>query len=638
MTMLDRMRRHKSWLKWSLAIVVVAFVLLYIPNFLENPAGGVSNAGVVAAVEGQEITVGQFRRVYQQQMEQYRRAYGSTLDENMLRQLGLDRRILQQMIDEEAALAEARRLGIEASDAEVRARILAQPAFQENGQFIGDARYREMLSMSNPPMRPSDFEEQVRRGITLSKLQSALTDWVTVTDAEIEAEYRRRNEKVKLAVAAFPADRFLEATTATDAEVEAWFKDHTETYRIPEKRSLKYALIDTQAIRARTQVTDADIRRYYEDNEAQYSTPEQVRASHILLKTEGQDDDEVRKQAEDLLAKVKKGADFAKLATEFSEDEVSAAKGGDLDFFGKGAMVPEFETVAFALEPGQISDLVKSSFGYHIIKVVEKRPASTRTLDEVRAQIEDQLKSQRAEEEAQQLSQDLATQIKTPADLDTIAKERGLTVSTSDFVARDEPIAGLGLAPAITQEAFTMEDGTVSAPIRTAQGYAFITVTGRQDARVPSLDEVRTQVRQDVVQKKAVDTARDKAAGAVAQLRGKDFAAAAKAAGVESTTTDFIGRGSPIGTIGTSPAVDTAAFSLDVGSVSEPITTDSGAVVIKVLERTSITPEDLAKDRASVRQELVNQRKNQFFSAYMAKARAKMRIDVNQAAVAQLFA
>ena len=175
MTMLDRMRRHKNWLKWSLAIVVVAFVLLYIPNFLRNGgmggASGVNTREVVASVDGRDITVGQFRKIYNQQMQAYRRSYGGSIDERLLKQMGIDRRILQQLIDEEAGLAEARRLGITTSDEEVRARILALPAFQENGQFIGDGRYRQLLQMADPPRRPSEFEEEVRRSMTLSKLQ-----------------------------------------------------------------------------------------------------------------------------------------------------------------------------------------------------------------------------------------------------------------------------------------------------------------------------------------------------------------------------------------------------------------------------------------------------------------------------------
>jgi peptidyl-prolyl cis-trans isomerase D len=209
MTMLDRMRRHKNWLKWSLAIVVLAFILLYVPEFLPDPSGAAGPNAVVASVEGREINVTRFRRAYQQQMQAYRSAYGANMDERLLRQLGIDRRIVQQMIEEEAALAEAAKLGITASDAEVRARILALPAFQENGRFL-EERYRQVLQMQNPPVRESEFEEQVRRSITVEKLQGALWDWITVDEADVEAEFKRRNEKVKLAVVSFPSDRFGE--------------------------------------------------------------------------------------------------------------------------------------------------------------------------------------------------------------------------------------------------------------------------------------------------------------------------------------------------------------------------------------------------------------------------------------------
>ena len=360
MTMLDRMRRHKSWLKWSLAIVVVSFVLLYIPSFLSSPQGAANNA-VVASVDGREITAAQFRRVYQQQMQQYRQAYGANVDDRLLKQLGIDQRIVQQMIQEEASLAEARRLGIKASDAEVRERILSLPAFQENGQFIGDTRYRQLLQMQNPPMRPADFEDEVRRSVVAEKLQAALTGWITVADKDVEQEFRKRNEKVKLAVVSFPADKFREGVVASDDEVAKYFEAHTEDYRVPEKRKIRFATIDQEAMRQKATVTGQQIERYYNDNLQQYSTPEEVRASHILLKTEGKDDAAVKKQAEDLLAKVKAGADFAELAKKFSQDEASAAKGGDLDFFPRGQMVPEFDKVAFSLQPGQISDLVKSS-------------------------------------------------------------------------------------------------------------------------------------------------------------------------------------------------------------------------------------------------------------------------------------
>jgi peptidyl-prolyl cis-trans isomerase D len=280
----------------------------------------------VASVEGREITVGRFRQAYQQQMQSYRAQFGGNVDERMLKQLGIDQRIVQSMIEEETGLAEASKLGITATDEEVRTRIATMPGLQENGQFIGEQRYRQLLQLQNPPMSPHDFEEQIRRGITLEKLHSALTNWITVSDKDLDSEYKRRNEKVKLAVVSFPADKFREGIQPTDAELNTYFEAHKNDLKIPEKRKIKYALVDMQAIRNRTQVSAQDIQRSYEDNQQQYSTPEQVRASHILLKTEGKDDAAVKKQAEDLLAQIKNGADFAALASKYSEDDASSTR------------------------------------------------------------------------------------------------------------------------------------------------------------------------------------------------------------------------------------------------------------------------------------------------------------------------
>jgi peptidyl-prolyl cis-trans isomerase D len=638
MTMLDRMRRHKNWLKWSLFIVVIAFILLYIPSFMRTPGMPLGTQDVVASVEGRDITVGRFRRAYQQQIQQYRQQFGGNMDERLLRQLGIDQRIVQQMIEEEAALVEAQKLGIRASDQEVQERIKSLPYFQENGQFVGETRYRQMLQAANPPLRPDEFEDQVRRSVVVEKLQAALTDWIAVTDAEVEAEFRRRNDKVKLSVVNFPEQKYRESVTATDAEIAAAFEADKNKYRIPEKRKVKYAVIDTQAIRERITVTPQDIQRHYEDNEQQYSTPEQVRASHILFKIEGKDEAAVRKQAEEVLAKVKApGADFAKLANQYTEEEIGKTRGGDLDFFERGRMAKEFEDAAFALKPGEISGLVKSPFGYHIIKVTDRKPASKRTLEEVRAQIEDQIKWERAQNEAQRIVDDVSPLLKKPADLDTMAKSRGLTVGESLFFSREEPISGIGMAPAVAERAFEMKEGEVSESIRTPQGFAFITVTGNEPARIPPLDEVKATVRADVLKKKAIDAARQNASALAPKLKSSDFAAAAKSAGLTAESTDLLARGATIPQVGASPAVDAAAFSLPVGGVSDPITTDSGSVVIKVLEKKEVTPEELSAGKQQLRDELRGERKNRFYSAYMSKARERMKININREALAQVI-
>ncbi len=645
MTMLDRMRRHKGWLKWSLAIVVLAFIFLYIPSFLENDATGAGNNQVVASIDGHTITAARFRRVYQQQMQAYRSSYGANVDERMLKQLGIDQRIVQQMLEEEAALAEAERLGITATDEEVRERIAVLPALQENGHFIGEERYRQLLSIQNPPLRPDEFEEQVRRGITVEKLQAALTGWITVSDTELNDEFRRKNEKVKLAVVSFPADKFRQGLEASDAELTAYFDAHKNDFKLPEKRKVRYALVDMQAMRDRIQIPAQDIQRAYDDNQQQYSTPEQVRASHILLKTEGKDQAAIQKRAEEVLAKARSGADFAALATQFSEDEGSKVKGGDLDYFGKGQMVPEFDKVAFSLPPGQISDLVKSQYGFHIIKVVDKKAGVTKPLAEVRAQIEDQLKWERAQAEAQRTADDVAAKLKTPADFDTVAAPRGLKVAESTLFAKDEPIPGLGMAPAVAQGAFDLKPGTVSEAIRTPQGFAFITVTGQQDASVPKLEEVKARVRDEVLKKKATAAARARAAAVVGQMKAGDFTAAAKSAGLEVKTTDLIARGAPVGDAGVSPAIDSAAFALPAGGVSDPIVTDNGAVIVKVLEKQdaeagakAAANGQPAPTKDALRTELLGERRNRFYAAYMTRARERMKVNINRDVIAQLVA
>src|ERR1043165_9938869 len=206
MTMLDKMRRHMSWLKWSLGLVCLAFVIFYIPDFLRGSGADAASGDTIARVEGQEITTGEFRRTYQAQLQAYRSAYGANMSDQLLKQLGIEQQILQQMVDERAALAEAERLGIKVSDEEVRQRIFAMPAFQENGGFIGETRYRQLLQMQRPPPTPSGLEDNGRRGLPAEKRRASLTDCLSVADNELGWEYRRRNDKVKLAVVTFSAD------------------------------------------------------------------------------------------------------------------------------------------------------------------------------------------------------------------------------------------------------------------------------------------------------------------------------------------------------------------------------------------------------------------------------------------------
>ena len=635
MTMLDRMRRHRNWLKWSLALVCLAFVVFYIPDFLSNPATDLAASNTVAVVEGHEIRGEEFRRTYQAQLQAYRAAYGGNMSEALLKQLGVDQQILQQMVDERAALAEAERLKIRVSDAEVRLRILAIPAFQENGAFIGAERYRQLLASQNPPMNTTEFEEGIRRALVVEKLRASVTEWLSVSDTEIEEEYRRRNDKVKLAVASILSDSLRGTVTASDAEVSTYFEAHTNDFKIPEKRKIRHLLVDTDAMRAKVVVPAADVERAYNDNFELYSTPEQIRASHILLKTAGKDEAAVRAKAEDLLKQARAGADFAQLATKNSEDEGTAAKGGDLDYFGRGRMVPEFDEGAFALQqPGQISDLIKTQYGFHIIKLVERKPGSTRSLDDVRQQLTEQLSAERVQAQAIDLAEKLASEITKPADLDSAAKRHGLQVQETPFFARDEPVLGLGASQEVAGRAFELKPEEVSGAVRTGRGYVFQTLVAKQDPYVPKLDEVKERVREELVRQKAREASRQKAQQLVASLKSApDFEKTAKAAGVATQTTELITRDSPIPQLGMAPAITDAAFGLSQGQVSDPITTDQGTVIIKVLEKQEVTPTELVSNKDRFREELLSDRKNRFFSAYMAKAKDKMSIQLNRSVV-----
>lgn len=638
MTMLDRMRRHRNWLKWSLALVCLAFVIFYIPEFIDTDAE-LHVPDTIAVVDGREISSEEFRRMYQAQVQAYRAAAGENVNEQLLRQLGVDRQILQQMVDDRAALVEAERLGLKVTDEEVAQEIYAIPAFQQNGVFIGAERYQQVLASQPVPVSTAEFEESVRRSIMTAKLRRSVTEWLSISDKELEQEYRRRNDKIKLAVIALSGDDYRANVTVTDADVSAYFSAHANDFKIPEKRKVRYFLIDVEALRAKIAVTQQDLERAYNDQVAQFSTPEQIRASHILLRTEGKDDAAVKARAEEVLKQAKAGSAFAELAQKYSEDGSTAPMGGDLDFFPRGRMVPEFDQAAFAMEAGAISDLVKTQFGYHIIKVTEKRPGTTRSLDEMKAQLTEQITNERAQTQASDLATRLEPRIKKPADLDTVAKAEGLTVQETGFFTRDEPILGVGSAPEMTARAFTMNQTDVSGVLRSGRGYVFETLVAKQDAYVPKLDEVKDQARDALIRQRARELAGVKAAEIAGKLKGApDFDRAAKAASVEPKVTELVTRDASIPELGpATPVVLDAAFKLPQGAVSDPIATDNGPVIIKVLEKQETPATDLVAKKDAFREELLADRRARFFSAYMVKAKQKMKIQVNADAMQRVI-
>ena len=631
MTMLDRMRRHRGWLKWSLGLVAVTMVIFFIPQDYLQPAQSVGAAPgeTVAEVDGHQLKVSDFRLRYQNQMQQYRDQFGASMNDQLMRQLGVDQQVLTQMIDEQVALIEADRQGIRVSDEELAQQIFSIPGLQENGQFIGEQRYEQLLLSQNPPLTKSQFEDGLRRSMVLDKLRSALTDWIAVSDADLEREYKRRNEKVKLQLVALTAEKFRSQVTVTDADISSYFDAHKTDYRVGEQRKVRYLLLDREQARTRVAVPPNDIQRYYNDNIQQYTTPERVRASHILLNTGGKDEAAVRKQAEELLAKIKAGADFAALAKQYSEDPGSKDKGGDLDFFPRGQMVPEFENAAFTMQPGQVSDLVKTQYGFHIIKVVDKQAGITQPLDQVRPQIQQLLSSQLADRQLSDRTRELAERIKNPGDLDKAAADNGTKVEESGFFQRSEPVPGLGVAPQVAAAAFNLEDGKVSEPLTSSRGPVFVIVSGKKDAYTPNLDEVKDRVREDLIRSRATELSRQRAAEIAAKLKSaSDFAAAAKGLGLEAKDSQLAARDGAWPDVGVSRAIDNAVFALAKGAVSDPIQTDDATVIVRVADRDEVTPDEFRVAREKFRVELVNERRSRFFAAFMTKAKERLKIEV----------
>jgi peptidyl-prolyl cis-trans isomerase D len=635
MTMLDRMRRHKAWLKWTLALAGFALLVLGFPLIQPPPETAGTLTDVIAQVGDQEITVGEFQTLFRRQLQSYQVQSGGEITADLLRSMGIDRRLLQQVIDEYAALQEAARLGVTVSDAEVREAIVALPAFQQDGEFIGEAAYLQMLRMQQPPLSPAEFEEDVRRSLMLQRLQAALTDWITVSDDDVEREHLRRNERVRLSAISFRADDFREGLEATDDDVAALFEQDANDYLVPEKRRLRFVLIDVPALKASFTPSDADVQAYFDNNLDRYTEEVDLRVSHILLRTQDRELADVQAQAESIAAEARNGADFAELARRYSEDEGTREAGGDLGPITRGQMVPEFEGAAFALEQDEISDPVTSMFGVHVIKATEKTGGTTRTLDEVRDSIVDMLQQESADARAGALAEAMSLEIDEAADLEAAAARRGLDVQESGFAALGEPILGLGFSSEVTTQAFQLAEGEAAGPIPTPTGPAFVTVTGIQAPYVPPLEEVEARVRDDVIRRKAFVLAQERADAVAALLQeADDFGAAAEAEELDVSESGLIARGAVVPGVGVNAQVEAVAFSLTPGETSAPVLTGNSAVVIHVHEREDADPADLLANRERLRSEMILERQNQFYGAYMENAKTRIPISIDMGAFA----
>jgi peptidyl-prolyl cis-trans isomerase D len=631
MTMLDRMRRHRGWLKWLLGIVAVSMAAFFVPWHNRQP----QFSDAVARVDGTPITTGEFRRLLNQRLQMFQQQGGGSLPPETLRQLGFDRQILQQLVDQRAVEAEANRRGITVTDTEVREAIRHMPGFQENGQFVGYDRYRAVLRAQRPPYREEDFEGLVRSELLAEKLQDAVTSWITVSEGETDAEYRKRNEKVKLDVVSFQADQFRAGVTATDAEAQARFTKDPSHYKFGERRKVRYLLVDTQGLRAAVTPTPQQVEAFYNDNQQQFSNPEQVHALHILLKTTGKDEAAVRKQADAVLKDARGGADFAALARKYSEDEGSKGSGGDLNFFGRGSMVKPFEDAVFAAKAGDIVGPVQTDFGYHVIKVTGVTSPHVQSFDDVKASIEQDLKRQKASQLLASDAEKFQNLVYEQADsLEPVAKALGLKVETTQLLTRPQ-IQAIGLGnPKFVQALLSPESIQTKRNTEALEIAPNVLIAGRiveyKPATPRRFDQVAGDIRKLLGRKAASELAQNAGAEKLALLQsGK----ADNSVGLTFAKPVSVSRNKPAA--GFSSEALTRVFQADAAKLPtyvSAIDDGGGYSIYKVLKVTDAPTTDtgrvtVAGNRvgAEIGRELMN--------AYLGSLKAGADVKINQAAL-----
>jgi len=463
-----------------------------------------------------------------------------------------------------------------------------------------------------------------------------------VSEAEAEREYRRRSEQVRLEYVLVEAERFQEEVAPGEEEIAARFEDESESYRVPEKRVVRYVLLDPAVLSPLVEVTDREIELYYQDHRDEFAQEEEACARHILVKVgsgpegEGHPEADARRIAETLLERVRAGADFGELARASSEDAGSAANGGDLGCFPPGRMVPEFDDAVFAMEPGEVSDLVRTSFGYHVIRLDSRREETTLPLEAVKDRVRQILSERKMTERGDEISQALAEALGGGRSLEEAAAANGLTVQTSEPFAKGEPPPVLPSAT-LAARVFEMKPGAVEKEgFALPQGAAFIALAEVQPSRLPELDEVRDAVRADIVRERALQKALELAAlvRTRAEKQGLERAAAAFSL-VRKENPSLTGRGQPLGDLGRGLALEQAAFSLPEGELSEPVRAPGSAgpgepeglsggwALVRVLERQGFEPAAFEDEKPRLVASLRDQKRAQAFQAYIAAAQER---------------
>jgi peptidyl-prolyl cis-trans isomerase D len=536
--MLDFLRKkaQSPYLQATVVIIILVFVFWGVGS---NQSG---SRDVVATVNDQTISIREYQQAYDRLANQYREQFGGQLPPQLFAALGIKEMALDQLIEQKLIRQGALDMGLTVSEEEVRRTIQEMEVFRTGGNFDID-RYKEVLSTSRIPT--GDFEAGIRADLLMQKVMTLMGDFGRVSDLEIEERFRYEYGEVKLEYLALPAETFTAKVEVSEEQLAAHFAENRNRYQTQPRVKVKYVSFPFPQA-GEVEIAPEEIEAYYRQNLEQFQEPERRRARHILIRTPENAAAETvagkRQQIEAILAQAREGADFAKLAQKHSEDS-SAADGGDLGFFDRGQMVQPFEEAAFGLAEGEISGVVTTQFGLHLIKMEQIKQARTKPLAEVEKGIIDTLRRSGVRTAALKKATRAYEQIILAGSLDKFAAQEGITVQATDYFSRQTPPADFASNRAYLEAAFNLRVGELSSLVTGEKGYAIIFLEDEKAPEVPQLADIRPQVEKDFIADRSQALARETAQAVLAEVKeGADLAVKARELGLRSQETVFISR------------------------------------------------------------------------------------------------
>ena len=626
--MLNLMRKHAS--SWIIKFLLAAIILVFIPWGVQRYTSQRSSR--VADVNGTIITLSDYRNAYNGLLEQVRQSFGNNLNDELIEALQLKKRALDQLVDRVIMLQAAEKLKIQVSDEELARTIRSIGAFQTAGVF-DNQRYLGILSRTR--LSPETFEEQQRESMIIDKLQGFIAGNIKVSDVEARQWYQWNNAEVDLDYVLIEPGQFKNIEPTAD-EVRDYFERHKENYKTDPEIKVRYLVLRPEDFAARVTVTEKDIREYYESNPEKFEEPKTVQARHILIKVaENATPEEVesaRKRAEDVLKMAKEGQDFATLARKYSEGPTKA-KGGELGTFRREAMVKPFADKAFSMEAGEISEPVRTRFGWHIIKVEKVNPAKTLTLDEAREDIRKKLKAERSKNLAYDEAEAVYDATFEGQNLDDIAKNRNLKISETKHFTEKNPPKDIKDAAKFASIAFGLPLNEVSDVQEFSDGYYLMEVVDKVPSKIPELDAVTEQVKKDVIKEKQDARALEEAKRFLAELNnGQPFATVSQKFKLAPKKTGFFKRRDSIPSIGYEAEIAQSAFKLsDTNPLpTEPLKGQKGYYVIRFSKRQEPAADGFEKEKTAIVERLLQQKTVKTMDAWLNRIKGESQISIEE--------